>query len=325
MTDVTVLGAGPMGQALARALLRHHHRTTVWNRTTARTAALTSENAELAATAEDAVAASDLVIPCVLDHAALREIITPLAATLRGRTLINLTTGTPAEARETAAWAARHGIDYLDGAIMTPAETIGGPLAVVLYSGSEQWYETHLPTLRAFGGTAIRLGDEPGRAAAYDMALLDLFWTAMSGLVHAFALAGAEGISASELAPHARGIGGLLPAIIDDFAGRIDADRYDADGSDLRSAVAGMTNVLRTAQAHGLDTAVLDAALTVAKRAPGSASFARLARSVAVSDSAVPSPDAAGPAPDAVSPAPAAAEPSPASAEPSSAVAVHGE
>ncbi|MEV4283305.1 NAD(P)-dependent oxidoreductase [Actinoplanes xinjiangensis] len=285
--DVTVLGAGPMGQALARTLLRHRHRTTVWNRTPGRAASLAADRARLASTVHEAVAASRLVLPCVIDHAALREIITPVAAALRGRTLVNLTTGTPAEARQTAAWAAEHGIGYLDGAIMTPAATIGGPDAVILYSGPDDLYRAHLPTLRAFGGTAVHLGTEPGRAAAYDVALLDLFWTAMSGLVHAFALARAEGISAAELAPHARGISDLLPGIIDDFAARIDADRYDGDVSDLRSATAGMTNVLRTARAHRLDTAVLDAALAVARRpvedGHGAASFARLARTVAVS------------------------------------------
>ncbi|WP_433788789.1 NAD(P)-dependent oxidoreductase [Actinoplanes sp. CA-252034] len=286
MTNVTVLGAGPMGRALARALLRHDHHTTVWNRTAGRAAALAADHARLADTAEEAVAASRLVLPCVIDHAALRDIITPVAATLRGRTLVNLTTGTPAEAREIAEWAARHGIDYLDGVIMTPAGTIGGPGAVILYSGPEHLYQAHLPTLRALGGTALHLGDEAGRAAGYDVALLDLFWTAMSGLVHAFALARAEGITATELAPHARGISDLLPAIIDDFAGRLDDDRFDGDVSDLRSAVAGMINVLRSAQAHRLDTGILEAALTTARRPVeagyGADSFARLARTVAV-------------------------------------------
>ena len=285
--NVTVLGAGPMGQALALALLRHGHRTTVWNRTPDRAAPLATHGAQLAGAAEEAVRAGRLVLPCLLDHAALRDVVTPVAAALRGRTLVNVTTGTPAEARETAAWAASRGIDYLDGSIMTPASTIGGPAAVILYSGPEHLYREHEPTLRALGGTAVHLGAEPGHAAAYEVALLDLFWTSMSGLVHAFALARAEGITATELAPHAKGISDLLPAIIDDFAARIDADRYDGDISDLRSAVAGMTNVLRSAQAHGLDTGVLSAALTMAgqpvEHGHGAASFARLARTVAVS------------------------------------------
>jgi 3-hydroxyisobutyrate dehydrogenase-like beta-hydroxyacid dehydrogenase len=33
MTVVTVLGLGPMGQALSAALLDEGYRTTVWNRT----------------------------------------------------------------------------------------------------------------------------------------------------------------------------------------------------------------------------------------------------------------------------------------------------
>lgn len=56
---------------------------------------------------------------CVLDYPAVRELLAPVAESLRGRTLVNLTTGSPEQAREEAEWAAEHGIGYLDGAVMT--------------------------------------------------------------------------------------------------------------------------------------------------------------------------------------------------------------
>ncbi|MCQ0007539.1 hypothetical protein LUX73_24585 [Actinomadura madurae] len=101
---------------------------------------------------------------------------------------------------------------------MTPTTTIGTPDAVFLYSGPDELYREHRPVLDALGGGHTHLGEDIGRAAAYDIALLDIFWTAMAGYAHALALAGAEGIGARELAPFAKGIGAILPPIFEQAA-----------------------------------------------------------------------------------------------------------
>ncbi|MBG0829387.1 NAD(P)-dependent oxidoreductase [Planomonospora sp. ID67723] len=281
---VAVLGLGPMGRALAGAFLDNGHPTTVWNRTAARADALVARGAVRADTVAEAAGASPLVIACVIDYDAVQEIVAPAAGALKGRTLVNLTADSPRRARTMAAWAGEHGIDYLDGAIMSPTATIGGPSAVVLYSGPEEVYRTHRPALASLGGTAVHLGTDPGRAAAHDVALLDLFWTSMSGLVHAFALAAAEGVTARELAPFARGIADLLPPIIDGFADGIDAGRHPGDDSTIRSALAGMEHIVHTAGSHGIDTGVLSAAAAVARRAVeeghGDDGFSRLAETL---------------------------------------------
>ncbi|WP_345404340.1 hypothetical protein [Nonomuraea salmonea] len=89
--------------------------------------------------------------------------------------------------------------------------TIGTPDAVFLHSGPEELYREHQPVLDALGGTHTHLGADIGRAASYDLALLDIFWTAMAGYAHALALAKAEGVTARELAPFAQGIAAILP------------------------------------------------------------------------------------------------------------------
>lgn len=210
-SPVTVLGLGAMGRALAGAFLDAGFRTTVWNRTASKADALVARGAIRAATAAEAVTASPLTVICVIDYAAAETIVAPVADALKGRTLVNLTADTPERARAMAAWAADHGIGYLDGAIMVPTEVIGTASAVVLYSGPEELLAEHRPVLEALGGTPVHLGADPGRAAAHDVALLDLFWTSMAGVVHAFALASAENIAAKDLAPLAKGIGALLP------------------------------------------------------------------------------------------------------------------
>ncbi|MBB4935000.1 3-hydroxyisobutyrate dehydrogenase-like beta-hydroxyacid dehydrogenase [Lipingzhangella halophila] len=287
-SPVTVLGLGPMGSALAAAFTGNGHPTTVWNRTARKADPLVAKGAVRADTPAEAVVASPLVIVCVIDYDAAHAILDPLTAELRGRTLVNLTADSPDRAREMAEWAAQHGIDYLDGSIMTPTVTIGRPEAVFLYSGPEETYERHRPTLASLGGTATRVGAEPGRAAAFDVALLDTFWTAMSGIAHAFALARAESIPATELAPFAQGIVDLAGQIATELAADADAGRYSGEDSTLASNAAGMEHIIHAAHARGIDAGVLEAAKGTADRAiaagHGEDGFARMVDAFSVAN-----------------------------------------
>lgn len=264
---VTILGLGPMGRALAGAFLKAGHPTTVWNRSAGKADAPVAQGASLAGTAAEAALASPLVIVCVLDYDAVHAIIRPLGDALKGRTVVNLTADTPFRARQTAEWAAEHEIHYLDGAIMTPTTTIGQGSAVVLYSGSESVYQAHRHTLASIGGTSSYLGEDPGRAAAYDVSLLDIYWTSISGYIHALTLAKSENIRAKELLPFAQGISSILPNIMAGLAEQVDNRQYPGHGSNLLSAAAGMKHIIETAHSHEIDTSVLTAANDIALRA----------------------------------------------------------
>ncbi|TDB79531.1 NAD(P)-dependent oxidoreductase [Micromonospora sp. KC721] len=269
--SVTVLGLGPMGRSLAGAFLDAGLRTTVWNRTPGRDRQLVERGAVGARSAEEAVAASDLTVVCVVNYDAVDAILRRDAVrdALRGHTVVNLTADTPDRARDSAHWAARHGIRYLDGAIMTPTTTIGTPEAVFVHSGPEDLYEKHRPVLDALGGTHTHLGEEIGRAAAYDIALLDIFWTAMAGYVHALAVAKAEGIPARELAPFAKGIGSILPPIFEELAEDVEKGNFSGEDNPITSAASSMAHIVHTSEAHGIDAGVMRPAEGMARRAIG--------------------------------------------------------
>ncbi|MFF5570806.1 NAD(P)-dependent oxidoreductase [Streptomyces luteogriseus] len=268
---VTVLGLGPMGRALAGAFVDAGLRTTVWNRTPGRDGELLDRGASGAASAAEAVAASDATVVCVIDYDAADAVLRQddVAAALKGRTVVNLTADTPARARDTAAWAAEHGVRYLDGAIMTPTPTIGTPEAVFLYSGAADLYRELGPVREALGGTHTHLGEDTGRAAAYDIALLDIFWTAMAGYAHALAMARAEGVTPTELAPFAQGIGAILPPLFAETAADAAAGAYSGEGNPLTSAVSSMSHIVHVSESHGIDAGVMRAAEGMARRAVG--------------------------------------------------------
>ncbi|MFD4994989.1 NAD(P)-dependent oxidoreductase [Streptomyces buecherae] len=268
---VTVIGLGPMGRALAGAFLEAGVATTVWNRTPGRDRELVARGAVGAGSADEAVAASQLIVVCVVNYDAADSVLRrpEVTAALKGRTVVNLSADVPDRSREAAAWAAEHGIHYLDGAIMTPAPTIGTPDAVFLHSGPLELYREHKPVLDALGGSHSHLGEDIGRAAAYDIALLDIWWTAMTGYMHALAIARAEGISAQELAPFAKGIGAILPPAFDEAAVEVDNGTHTAKINPLTSAASTMTHIVHASEAHGIDASVMRAAEGLTRRAIG--------------------------------------------------------
>ncbi|MGV9613060.1 NAD(P)-dependent oxidoreductase [Nocardia xishanensis] len=282
---VAVVGLGPMGQALAGAFIDGGVRTTVWNRTPARADALVGQGAVRAESVADAVRASDLVVVCLVDDEAVAAVLEPAADVLRGRTLVNLTSTAPHQSRSRGEWAARHGIDYLDGAILTPTPTIGGPGALILYSGAEQVHQTHQAVLATLGGRAAYVGEDVGRAAGYDAAVLSLFWMSVLGVVHSLAMARAEGISGADLAPFAASITALLPEMLDRFAGQVEADDFPGGISTIASASAGLAHLSESARTLGFDGTMFQASQSLVQRAVdsgfGADGLARLVDAIA--------------------------------------------
>ncbi|WP_103531786.1 NAD(P)-dependent oxidoreductase [Streptomyces sp. SM11] len=264
---VTVLGLGDMGRALAGAFLAAGHPTTVWNRSPGKGGDLVDRGAVRAASAEEAVRASGLVVVCLVDYDASDAVLEPLAEALQGRVLVNLTSDTPARSRQAAAWAGKHELAYLDGAIMVPIDVVGSAEALVFHSGDRAAFEEHEATLKALGEPATFLGEDHGLAAAYDMAMLDFFYGAMGGLVHAFALARAEGIDGASLAPYLNTIAGILPPIAAYTATDVDTRTYAAEGANLAMMGASVDHILHTAKDHGLDVSQLAALKGITDRA----------------------------------------------------------
>ncbi|MCX4818533.1 NAD(P)-binding domain-containing protein [Streptomyces sp. NBC_01142] len=248
---VSVLGLGMMGTALAAAFLGAGHPVTVWNRSPAKTGPLIAQGALPADTAADAVAASPLVVVCLLTNDNFEELLATLTEDVAGRTLVNLTNGTPAQARELAAWAAEHGAQYIDGGIMAVPQMIAGPHAYVLYSGDEQAYETHRPTLAALGATRWT-GTDPGLAALQDLALLAGMYGMFTGVLQAFALVRTENIPATEFSEL------LVPWIsamlsgAPELAKAIDSGQHLTDVSSLAVNQAAFPNFLTTFRDQGI-------------------------------------------------------------------------
>jgi len=191
--QVGLIGLGLMGSALADALLAKRVDLTVWNRSREKCVPLSEQGAGVANTVEDLVAACDVLLVCLADHAASIEVLEPLADRLSGKVLVSLTTVAADEALANAAWAGKHGIAYLQGAILGYPQGIRDTGCMTVYSGSQQVYENCRVVLEPLGGMPRWLGDRASIAACFDKAMYAAYYAHAVGLIHATALCEAAG------------------------------------------------------------------------------------------------------------------------------------
>ncbi|MFF5253970.1 NAD(P)-dependent oxidoreductase [Streptomyces leeuwenhoekii] len=251
---VTVVGLGPMGEALAETLLAQGHPLTVWNRTPGKADGLVARGAHRAATVADAVSASPLTVMCLKDYDTLYGVFEPAGDALAGRTLVNLNSGTPKEARAAVLWAQERGAEYLDGAIMVPPPLVGHPDSVFLYSGSREVFDKHRAALAALGDPRY-LGSDPGLAVLYNTALLDMMYATLNGWLHATALVGSANVSAVEFAELA--LGWFMPTVLDPgwlLARAPDLDRadYPGDLGTMDMNLNALDHIARTTLEQGI-------------------------------------------------------------------------
>ncbi|NGY59863.1 NAD(P)-dependent oxidoreductase [Lentzea sp. NEAU-D13] len=265
MKSVTVIGLGPMGQAMAGAYLAAGYEVTVWNRTAARADDLVARGARRAASVEAALSAAELVVLSLIDYDAVDAVLAQVPeAVLAGRVLVNLTSDTPDRARRQAEWLAERGAVQIAGGVQVPPPGIGTPEAVTYYSGPEHVIETHRSALEVLTGIDY-LGADQGLAPLYYQIGIDMFWTALAGYLHGQAVAEANGISAEDFLPRAvRSMD--LRYFLEFYAPRIAAGNHEGDVDRISMGVASVEHVLRTTEAAGVDGTLPAAVLEVFRR-----------------------------------------------------------
>ncbi|WP_336211806.1 NAD(P)-dependent oxidoreductase [Nonomuraea sp. LPB2021202275-12-8] len=262
MKSVTVIGLGPMGQAMAGAYLDSGYEVTVWNRTPARADQLVARGARRAESVEAALTANELVVLSLIDYDAMDAILAQAPeAALAGRTLANLTSDTPERARQAAARLAERGAVQITGGVQVPPPGIGTPDAMTYYSGPGDAIEAHRPALEVLTGIEY-LGEDHGLAALYYQVGIDMFWTSLVGYLHGQAVAEANGISAEDFLPHAVKTMDLR-YFLEFYAPRIAAGNHEGDVDRISMGVASMEHVLRTTQASGVDDSLPAAVLKI--------------------------------------------------------------
>ncbi|TDD52256.1 NAD(P)-dependent oxidoreductase [Saccharopolyspora elongata] len=279
---VSLLGLGAMGGALAAAVVEAGYPTTVWNRSAGKADALVDRGAVAAGSVREAVAAADVVVACLYDAASVHEVLDPVVDELAGRTLVNVTTTTPEQSREFAAWAAGHGVVYLDGGVMAVPSMIGRPGSSILYSGSVAAFEQHRSLLDLWGESAY-FGEDAGAASLYDLALLSGMYVMFAGFVHGAAMVAPAGVSAGDFAERSAAWLSAMTGGFAGFAAVIDGGDYTVEGQQSLE-FSSLGDIIDASAAQGISTEVIGMVQNLIQRqidaGHGKEGFARIIESI---------------------------------------------
>ena len=194
MSEVTVIGLGNMGSALAGALLQNGRAVTVWNRSPEKAAPLVTKGAVLAASPSAAITDSPIILVCVTNYAAANHILDEVATHLSGKLLVHFTTGSPQDARASEAWTHAHEAEYLDCAVTGSPSSIGTPSAHILIAGREAAFQKAEAILRILANNLDYKGEQIGLASAWEMVFIMHYYGMFLSLFHSVQICQAEGI-----------------------------------------------------------------------------------------------------------------------------------
>lgn len=166
MRDVTVLGLGAMGSALAVCLLRAGMDVCVWNRTPDKAVPLVALGAQQGRTAAEAIAASPLVITNIKSHLETRALLEPIAGGLAGKVVVELSTGDAADAKDLVEMLEAAGAGYMVGMINAYPSGIGKPDTTILTVCRPEIWERYATVIQTVGGGSAWIGTDLAALAA---------------------------------------------------------------------------------------------------------------------------------------------------------------
>lgn len=240
-----------MGAVLARLLTEKGEKVTVWNRSEAKAKPLTAIGATYTADIAKAVAENDIILICLLDYVATEQVLAGVS--LEGKTIVQLSTGTPQDARLMAAAFSARGAWYLDGAILATPSQMGTEQTPIFLSGSPQAWAGAEAALRILGGTLIYLGEAPGAASAWDIAALSSMFGMMIGFLNGARIIESEGMRVTDLGTMIRDIAPVLGQMIKDTGDDIEQKKYDSPQSSLDICAGTFDLMVRLSAENKLD------------------------------------------------------------------------
>ncbi|GAA0554796.1 NAD(P)-binding domain-containing protein [Chitinophaga japonensis] len=267
--QVTVIGLGAMGAVLARLLLGKGYAVTAWNRSREKAQPLVNQGAVFTADLAAAIQASPVIIICVTDYRTTNDLLgtDAISALLAGRLLVQLSTGTPQDARDAAAWAHSKGASYLDGAILATPSQMGRPDTPIFLSGTADAYRQGEPLLKALAGTLLYMGEAAGAAAAWDLSVLSSMFGMMMGFFHGARIMEAEGIPVDALGGMIAEIAPVLGEMVKDTSRDIRQENYGAPESSLEICASTFDLLIRQAGEAGINAEIPTATLQLFNKA----------------------------------------------------------
>ena len=251
MTDISVIGLGAMGSALAATLLANGYQVTVWNRSPAKAEPLQTAGAVLAESAEAALAASPATIICIKSHVQTIELLQDPGTALDGKTVIELSTGSAEEAEKLAAILSQNGASWMIGIINAYPTAIGKAETVLTMVGEPATWQSWQQAITTLGGSSRHVGTEPGMLAALFAALFTTRQGFMFGMIYGGLVCKQAGIPLDVFAEQIPVSLGVLPSYYQYFADTVPSGNFDNPPASMATYAAALDDALSTFKATG--------------------------------------------------------------------------
>ncbi|MBP1903489.1 3-hydroxyisobutyrate dehydrogenase-like beta-hydroxyacid dehydrogenase [Paenibacillus turicensis] len=255
MYKVTVIGLGAMGAAIAAVLVEQNYEVTVWNRTPARADSLIRKGAVLASSVASAIAASPITIVCVADYQVSTSLLDqePVKSALAGRVLIQLSTGSPQQARDLEAWAVGLGATYLDGAIVASPSQMGSVGATVFASGSMNAWGKSESLLQKLAGNVSYHGEQVSAAASVDLAFLAYLFASYLGFFHAARILESDDLSVEDFGTMIAQVSPVIGEVMKYQGAVIQNNSYSQPLSSLQMSMTSIELLTLQARESGIN------------------------------------------------------------------------
>jgi 3-hydroxyisobutyrate dehydrogenase-like beta-hydroxyacid dehydrogenase len=251
MTDISVIGLGSMGSALAKTLLDNGYRVTVWNRSNEKAESLKSAGAKVAESAAVAIAASPATIICIKSHEQTIGLLSSVSDSLAGKTIIELSTGGADEADKLATLLSDNNANWLIGIINAYPTAIGKNETVLTVVGDPEVWERWQKAITTLGGGSRHVGTDAGMLAALFAALFTTRQGFMFGMIYGGLVCKQAGIPLDVFAQQIPVSLGVLPSYHQYFADTVPGGNFDNPPATMATYAAALDDVLSTFKATG--------------------------------------------------------------------------
>ena len=160
-TNISVIGLGSMGLALAKTLLKSDSKISVWNRTLSKSQDLNNKGVHVCLSPIEALQCSEIIIVCLSNYEAWKNIIdsNQIDMDLSKKTIVQLTSGSIEEVTDHSDWVKKHNGDLLEGAIISFPSEIGTKDSSIILAGNNEVIENCKDIISLLFPIHTNLGD----------------------------------------------------------------------------------------------------------------------------------------------------------------------
>ena len=196
--NISLIGIGLMGQALGEHLLAESQQLTIFNRSPDKTAQLQQLGATIAASAQEAINASEYCLLMLSDATAINDVLESIPTELfKNKTIIQMGTIAPNESRSIANYITDNNGHYLECPVLGSLPEARSGSLILMAGGSDGDYQTALPLLKLIGKEPRHIG-AVGQGSTVKLAMNQLIAGLTSSFAMSLALVEKEGINVEQ-------------------------------------------------------------------------------------------------------------------------------